>query len=77
MNINDANKTEKAILAMKEQLDNVYIPSMLILDKINYEMRDIFMGLIALKHNIMVLENNFGSLDQYGIADELSQYIEQ
>ena len=77
MNINDANKTEKAILAMKEQLDNVYIPSMLILDKINYEMRDIFMGLIALKHNIMVLENNFSSLDQYGIADELSQYIEQ
>lgn len=77
MTINDANKTEKAILAIKEQLDNVYIPSMLILDKINYEMRDIFMGLIALKHSIMVLENNFGSLNQYGIADELSQYIEQ
>ena len=77
MTINDANKTEKAILAVKEQLDNVYIPSMLTLDKINYEMRDIFMGLIALKHSIMVLENNFGSLNQYGIADELSQYIEQ
>ena len=35
MNSNDINKTEKAILAIKEQLDNVYIPSMLILDKIN------------------------------------------
>ena len=64
-------KTEDALLTIREELDNVIIPDAEILDKINPEMADIYEAIINLKNKVANLENQFGSLDQYGIADEM------
>ena len=64
-------KTEDALLTIREELDNVVIPDAEILDKINPEMADIYEAIINLKNKVANLENQFGSLDQYGIADEM------
>lgn len=74
MTENEIKKTEEAILAIKEQLDNVVIPDSDTLNQINYEMANIFYTLQNLKAKINTLENAFGSLEQYGIADEINQY---
>ena len=74
MTENEIKKTEEAILAIKEQLDNVVIPDSDTLNQINYEMANIFYTLQNLKAQINTLENAFGSLEQYGIADEINQY---
>ena len=74
MTENEIKKTEEAILAIKEQLDNVVIPDADTLNQINYEMANIFYTLQNLKAKINTLENAFGSLEQYGIADEINQY---
>ena len=75
MTIEQANKTEKAILVIREQLENVIIPEEEILDETNYEMQYIFNNLSNLKQNIYDLERMFGSIEQYGIADELANII--
>lgn len=77
MTIEDMQKTEKAILAIREQLDNVVMPDSDTLNQINYEMANIFYTLQNLKVKVNTLENAFGSLEQYGIADELEQYIKE
>ena len=74
MTENEIKKTEEAILAIKEQLDNVVIPDSDTLNQINYEMANIFYTLQNLKAKVDILENAFGSLEQYGIADEINQY---
>ena len=74
MTENEIKKTEEAILAIREQLDNVVIPDSDTLNQINYEMANIFYTLQNLKAKINTLENAFGSLEQYGIADEINQY---
>ena len=74
MTENEIKKTEEAILAIKEQLNNVVIPDSDILNQINYEMANIFYTLQNLKAKVDILENAFGSLEQYGIADEINQY---
>ena len=74
MTENEIKKTEEAILAIKEQLDNVVIPDSDTLNQINYEMANIFYTLQNLKSKVNTLENAFGSLEQYGIADEINQY---
>ena len=74
MTENEIKKTEEAILAIKEQLNNVVIPDSDILNQINYEMANIFYTLQNLKSKVNTLENAFGSLEQYGIADEINQY---
>lgn len=77
MTIEDMQKTEKAVLAIREQLDNVVMPDSDTLNQINYEMANIFYTLQNLKAKVNTLENAFGSLEQYGIADELEQYIKE
>ena len=74
MTENEIKKTEEAILVIREQLDNVVIPDSDTLNQINYEMANIFYTLQNLKAKINTLENAFGSLEQYGIADEINQY---
>ena len=74
MTENEIKKTEEAILVIREQLDNVVIPDADTLNQINYEMANIFYTLQNLKAKINTLENAFGSLEQYGIADEINQY---
>ena len=74
MTENEIKKTEEAILAIREQLDNVVIPDADTLNQINYEMANIFYTLQNLKAKVDILENAFGSLEQYGIADEINQY---
>ena len=74
MTENEIKKTEEAILVIREQLDNVVIPDTDTLNQINYEMANIFYTLQNLKAKINTLENAFGSLEQYGIADEINQY---
>lgn len=74
MTENEIKKTEEAILAIREQLDNVVIPDSDTLNQINYEMANIFYTLQNLKAKINTLENAFGSLEQYGITDEINQY---
>ena len=71
MNKSAMKKTEDALLTIREELDNVIIPDTEILDKINPEMSDIYKAIINLKNKVANLENQFGSLDQYGIADEM------
>lgn len=71
MNESAMKKTEDALLTIREELDNVIIPDAEILDKINPEMTDIYEAIINLKNKVANLENQFGSLDQYGIADEM------
>lgn len=71
MNKATMKKTEDALLTIREELDNVVIPDAEILDKINPEMVDIYDAIINLKNKVANLENQFGSLDQYGIADEI------
>lgn len=71
MNESAMKKTEDALLTIREELDNVIIPDTEILDKINPEMSDIYEAIINLKNKVANLENQFGSLDQYGIADEM------
>ena len=71
MNESAMKKTEDALLTIREELDNVIIPDTEILDKINPEMADIYEAIINLKNKVANLENQFGSLDQYGIADEM------
>ena len=71
MNESAMKKTEDALLTIIEELDNVIIPDTEILDKINPEMSDIYKAIINLKNKVANLENQFGSLDQYGIADEM------
>ena len=71
MNESAMKKTEDALLTIREELDNVVIPDAEILDKINPEMADIYEAIINLKNKVANLENQFGSLDQYGIADEM------
>ena len=71
MNESAMKKTEDALLTIREELDNVIIPDTEILDKINPEMSDIYKAIINLKNKVANLENQFGSLDQYGIADEM------
>lgn len=71
MNETAMKKTEDALLTIREELDNVIIPDAEILDKINPEMADIYEAIINLKNKVANLENQFGSLDQYGIADEM------
>ena len=68
----DYNNTEKSILKIKEELEHISIPEQEVLDKLNYEMTDIFMAIKSLKDKINVLESRFGDLAQYGIADELN-----
>ena len=74
MTENEIKKTEEAILAIREQLDNIVIPDSDTLNQINYEMANIFYTLQNLKAKINTLENAFGSLEQYGITDEINQY---
>ena len=74
MTENEIKKTEEAILAIREQLDNKVIPDSDTLNQINYEMANIFYTLQSLKAKVNTLENAFGSLEQYGIADEINQY---
>lgn len=74
MTENEIKKTEEAILAIREQLDNIVIPDSDTLNQINYEMANIFYTLQSLKAKVNTLENAFGSLEQYGIADEINQY---
>ena len=74
MTENEIKKTEEAILVIREQLDNVVIPDADTLNQINYEMANIFYTLQNLKAKVDILENAFGSLEQYGIADEINQY---
>ena len=71
MNESVMKRTEDALLTIREELDNVIIPEAEILDKINPEMADIYEAIINLKNKVANLENQFGSLDQYGIADEM------
>ena len=71
MNEAAMKKTEDALLAIREELDNVVIPDAEILDEINPEMADIYEAIINLKNKVANLENQFGPLDQYGIADEM------
>lgn len=71
MNETAMKKTEDALLTIREELDNVVIPDAEILDKINPEMTDIYEAIINLKNKVANLENQFGSLDQYGIVDEM------
>lgn len=71
MNESAMKKTEDALLTIREELDNVIIPDAEILDKINPEMTDIYEAIINLKNKVANLENQFGSLDQYGIVDEM------
>ena len=71
MNESAMKKTEDALLTIREELDNVIIPDAEILDKINPEMADIYEAIINLKNKVANLENQFGSLDQYGIVDEM------
>ena len=68
----DYNNTEKSILKIREELEHISIPEQEILDKLNYEMTDIFIAIKSLKDKINVLESRFGALAQYGIADELN-----
>jgi uncharacterized coiled-coil protein SlyX len=68
----DYNNTEKSILKIREELEHINIPEQEVLDKLNYEMTDIFIAIKSLKDKINVLENRFGDLAQYGIADELN-----
>ena len=74
MTENEIKKTEEAILVIREQLDNVVIPDTDTLNQINYEMANIFYTLQNLKAKVNTLENAFGSLEQYGIADEINQH---
>lgn len=68
----DYNNTEKSILKIREELEHINIPEQEVLDKLNYEMTDIFIAIKSLKDKINVLESRFGALAQYGIADELN-----
>lgn len=68
----DYNNTEKSILKIREELEHISIPEQEVLDKLNYEMADIFIAIKSLKDKINVLENRFGALAQYGIADEIN-----
>ncbi len=68
----DYNNTEKSILKIREELEHINIPEQEVLDKLNYEMTDIFIAIKSLKDKINVLESRFGDLVQYGIADELN-----
>ena len=68
----DYNNTEKSILKIREELEHISIPEQEVLDKLNYEMTDIFITIKSLKDKINVLESRFGALAQYGIADELN-----
>ena len=64
-------KTEEAILKIREELDNITIPDVDILQKINPEMAAVFESIKSLRTTINSLEYAFGPLDQYGIADEI------
>ena len=68
----DYNNTEKSILKIREELEHINIPEQKVLDKLNYEMTDIFIAIKSLKDKINVLESRFGALAQYGIADEIN-----
>ena len=68
----DYNNTEKSILKIREELEHINIPEQKVLDKLNYEMTDIFIAIKSLKDKINVLESRFGALTQYGIADEIN-----
>lgn len=70
----DYNNTEKSILKIREELEHISIPEQEVLDKLNYEMTDIFIAIKSLKDKINVLESRFGALAQYGIADELNNF---
>ena len=72
----DYNNTEKSILKIREELEHISIPEQEVLDKLNYEMTDIFIAIKSLKDKINVLESRFGALAQYGIADELNSLNE-
>ena len=68
----DYSNTEKSILKIREELEHINIPEQKVLDKLNYEMTDIFIAIKSLKDKINVLESRFGALAQYGIADEIN-----
>lgn len=74
MTTNDIQKTEKAMLVIREQLDNVVIPDPDTLEQLNDEMQKVFVSTLYLRTYIETLEKAYGSLEQYGIADELKRY---
>lgn len=74
MTENEIKKTEEAMLIIRDQLDNVVIPDADILMRLNEEMRNVFLCAKHLRNYIETLEKAYGSLEQYGIADEINQY---
>ena len=48
----DYSNTEKSILKIREELEHINIPEQKVLDKLNYEMTDIFIAIKSLKDKI-------------------------